>query len=372
MNSKESKFWDFKESESLTLKDEDLANYKMKNKFYEDISSLFLNHLKGGIHPCLKCPINQRESSCPSLINFNNCLIDINTFKILFYVLPNSKVTSLKLTTNYLTLEQIDYLVNFLLTKKHNIFNFTYEWNDKITYDRIQYSFSDFDSVLEEKITEVLNKSKELLSSIVSAPSQLEYICFRGNLLGDKTVIDIFEGLKNNTNLIVLNLYKNNISNKSLSAFKEMLTNNKKLEEINLGGNFIGDEIFEIMKGNVGKFKLSSEELEEYNKKSKERQEIINKNIKLKAQKKPELEVPFLDDLVVIDEESYIVKNDTLKEVNLIENKLTEKCFDNMLIVLKEGEKIKISIDYKIFTIKQKNMISTQSGDFTNRIYFLK
>ena len=85
---------------------------------------------------------------------------------------------------------------------------------------------------------------------------------------------------------------------------------NRRLEEINLGNNHLTDTSLNILKSNYGKFLMNETDLEEYKKFEKERQDIIRQNAKLKAAKKPELEVPHLDELKEVDGAIYRVKND--------------------------------------------------------------
>ena len=87
-----------------------------------------------------------------------------------------------------------------------------------------------------------------------------------------------------------------------------MILVNRNLEEINFGNNLLTDEALESIVKNYGIFKLNNDEVEEYKKLEKERQDIIKQNAKLKAAKKPEVEVPYLDELKEIEGEFYKVK----------------------------------------------------------------
>ena len=72
---------------------------------------------------------------------------------------------------------------------------------------------------------------------------------------------------------------------------------NRRLEEVNFGNNHLTDTALNLIKINYGKFQMDETDLEEYKKFEKERQDIIRQNTKLKAAKKPELEVPHIDEL---------------------------------------------------------------------------
>ena len=87
-----------------------------------------------------------------------------------------------------------------------------------------------------------------------------------------------------------------------IKVLGETLLVNRRLEELNLGNNHLTDLSMNILKTNYGKFEMNETDLEEYKKAEKERQDIIKQNTKLKASKKSELEVPFLDEMRNIDE----------------------------------------------------------------------
>ena len=182
----------------------------------------------------------------------------------------------------------------------------------------------------------------------------------------------IFEGLKNNTYLRILNLYKNDLTNECIPKFCEMLLVNRKLEEINFGGNLLGDQALELIKTSTGKFLMTAEEVENYNKLAKEKQDIINKNIKAKAAKKPEMEIPYLDEMEIIEGVNYIVKNATLRVLNLIQNNLTEKSFEYLTAILDSNQDLVLTVDLKSFTEKQHEILTDSCGKYFNRIYLSK
>ena len=106
----------------------------------------------------------------------------------------------------------------------------------------------------------------------------------------------------------------------------------------------------------------------------KERQDIIKQNTKLKAAKKPEIEVPFLDELKEIEGEYYKVKNDCLKVFNLIQNKFTEKSFDNIVKLLKGNANTVMTIEGKPYSEEQKKILKDTESEFKfgDRIFLLK
>jgi hypothetical protein len=154
-----------------------------------------------------------------------------------------------------------------------------------------------------------------------------------------------------------------------MKIFSEMLYVNRKLEEINLGGNFLDNESLELIKNNIGIFYLDEEKLEEYKKLEKEKNNIIKENIKLKAKKKPEIEVPILDELIEIEGKFFTVKNNILNILNLIQNNFNEKCFDNLIQILDSNNKLNLTINKDIFN---QNQIKILNEKYNDRLYLLK
>ena len=194
-----------------------------------------------GPHPSIK---TLQGVSSPTILNFNNVLLDINTIKIIFHLLPNSKITTLKLCNNNFNLKSLEFLVKCLCEKENNINNLSYEWNSEVIIDDIRYSYKDMKEIVDEKLIQDLKKSQTLiLNYITHIPSKLEILCLRGDCFGDECAIKIFEAMKDeNNNLRVLNLYKNNLTNKCIKNFSDMILINRKLEEINFGNNNLTDE----------------------------------------------------------------------------------------------------------------------------------
>ncbi len=366
---KSKKFWSYDICEKFNLTEEMFNNYKKKGKFYDD-GMYFYEQIGTGAHPAIKAT----QGTVPTVISFQNVLVDLNTLKILFYLLSTSKVTTLRFSSNKFNLSNLDFMIDSLLNKPNGVYNLTYEWNDKLLIDGIEYSINDIENAVDEKLINDLKKSQDLIISLVTKnPSKLEALCLRGDFIGDKVAIQIFEGLKDtNSTLRILNLFRNNLTNECIKTFSEMLIVNRRLEEINFGRNNLTDEALDLIKENYGLFPMTPEEVEEYNKINKERQEIIKKNEKLKASKKPELEVPYLDEMKEIDGTNYRVKNNSLKIINLIQNKFTENSFENVKVLLDGNDDLLMTVDYKIYTEEQRNVFSDPNGKYCNRLYLLK
>jgi hypothetical protein len=337
---KSKKFWCYEICTQFNLTEEVLSSGKQRGKFYED--ALFFYEMMGtGPHPSIK---HLQGNSSPTSVNFNNVLIDINTIKILFHLLPNTKITTLKFSNNNFNIKSLECLVKSLIEKENNINNLSYEWNSDVIIDDIKYSYKDIKIIEDEKLLQDMKKTQNLLVNLIThIPSKLEILCLRGNCLGDEIAIKIFEGLKNEENYIrVLNLFKNNLTDESIKTFSEMILVNKNLEEINFGNNSLTDEALALIVKNYGIFKMNPEELEEYKKLEKERQDIIKQNAKLKASKKPELKVPYLDEFKEINVEFF--------RFNLIQNNFTQNSFNNITKLLDGNQNTVLSIEGRIFS----------------------
>ena len=369
---KSKKFWSYEICSQFNLTEEVLSSGKQRGKFYED-ALLFYELMGTGPHPSIK---RLQGNSTPTSVNFNNVLLDINTIKILFHLLPNTKITTLKFSNNNFNIKSLECLVKCLIEKENNINNLSYEWNHEVIIDDIKYSYKDIKIIEDEKLLQDIKKTQNLLINLIThVPSKLEILCLRGNCLGDEVAIKIFEGLKNEENFIrVLNLFKNNLTDESIKVFSEMILINKNLEEINFGNNYLTDEALELISKNYGIFKMSQDEYEEYKKLEKERQDIIKQNAKLKASKKPELEVPYLDEVKEINGEFFRVKNDILKVFNLIQNNFTEKSFENVIKLLDGNKNTVISIEGKPYTEEQKAKLKDIESEqkYGERVFLLK
>ena len=218
---------------------------------------------------------------------------------------------------------------------------------------------------------DLFTREKKLLCKLIQN-SKLEGICLRGDFLGDETVIQIFNLLEKNTTVKSLSLFYNNLTPKCFPSFCFMLLNNRKLEDINLGKNYFDDECISKLKDNLGKFLMNQEEVIEYNKKVKEREAIIKANAKLKQQKKPENEVPFLYEMQMIEDQYYTIKNKNLKIINFMKNPLTDKCYDSLINIFDNCPYIFITIDNKVLSEEHKNSFLDKKSKYYDKVYFSK
>ena len=375
---KSRRFWCYEVCNDYNISDEIFTTYKLKGRFSDDVTYFYETLIGTGTHPSLKMRPGTEESP---MLSFNNILVDINTIKIIFFLFPTSKITTLKFSQNNFNIKTLECLVNYLLTKPNNIYNLTYEWNDKISIEGQLYSYKDIlTGELNEKENSkeflILKKSQEILTNLITnVPNRIEALCLRGDLIGDETAIKIFNGLKNELNYLrILNLFKNELTDNSIKILGEAMLVNRHLEEINLGNNHLTDLSMNILKTNYGKFEMNDQDLEEYKKAEKERQDIIRQNTKLKASKKPELEVPFLDEMRNVDGVNYRIKNDVLKLFSLSQNNFTEKSFEDLTGILDGLIDTMVTIDYKTFTQEQRDILNDKNNpkNYFNRIYLLK
>ena len=375
---KSKKFWAYDVCNDYNIPDEIFTTYKQKGKFFEDAAYFYESLIGTGPHPSLKNKPNSQDSP---ILSFNNILVDINTIKIIFHLFPSSKITTLKFCNNNFNIKTLESLINNLLTKPNNIYNFTYEWNDKISIDDVLYSYKDIitgeiNEKNNEKEFSILKKSQDILLDLITkVPNRLEALCLRGDLLGDETAIKIFNGLKNELNYLrILNLFKNELTDNCVKVLGETMLVNRRLEEVNLGNNHLTDVSLNIIRLNHGKFEMNEQDLEEYKKQEKERQDIIKQNTKLKAGKKPELEVPHIDEMRTIDGINYRIKNDNIKLFNLSQNNFTEKSFDDLIGILDGLNDVMVTVDFKTYTQEQKDILNDKNNpkNYFDRVYLLK
>jgi hypothetical protein len=82
------------------------------------------------------------------------------------------------------------------------------------------------------------------------------------------------------------------------------------------------------MLSKIGKIEVSKEEIDDYELRIKDRNQIIEKNKKLRTLKKPEAFVPVIDPLSEKDGVIYIYKNKNMQFINLMENRFEVEVID--------------------------------------------
>lgn len=370
-----------------------LDNFKLKGKYNDDCTALF--ELVGTFpHPSMRLPVG-KEHVEPTYLSFSHILIDINTVKIMLNLLANSKIISLKFNSNNFEISVLESLVNGLLTKNNSVYTIVFEWNHCIKLENSKEVVSWVVPIYKTDPHFPLDNSKESVSWVVplektdpyfslinraynaigkfGLSTKIESLCLRGNYLGDDAILILVENLKNNNVLRVLNLYNNCMTSRSFSAFCGLLELNKKIEEINFGKNFLVDEDLVTFKRCVGKFLMTQEEVEIHQKKIKDRDAIIEKNKKLKNQRKPEEPVPVLEEMAQIGDSFYIIRNTKLKSVNFMQNRF-KSIFELVILIFRQTDSLFMTLDHALFDKEQRHNLTYPSigQNFSSRIYLSK
>lgn len=362
------KFWSYDLCQPVDFKQETIDGYKQKGRFYDDSAYLF-ELLSVTPHPSFKASFG-KDSIEPNILSFVNVRVDINSLKILFALLPNTKIVTLKFSSNLLEFQNLEFLLTSLMTKANNIYNFIFEWNYELMHNSKIISAMSANQLSDSEL-EIIDKSRNLLAKITSH-SKLDALCLRGNYMGDKAAAILFSNLKANTSLQILNLYKNNLTSECTQFIVEALNENRKLEEVNLGGNFFTDGDFKQIICLFGKFVLSEEEVETHFKLVKERDEILDKNKKLKNQRKNELPVPKVDEVEEYEGTHYLVKNTKIRSLNFMQNKLSEAILEEIFNFLNVSEEVLLVLDMKIFNKEDRERLADPRNKFTSKVYLAK
>ena len=367
--------WDYNYCSNLDFSEKNLSTLKLKNKTKEDIEYFYSEIIHSAIHPSLKKLLLNDENEILEKIHelkFINTKIDICTIYFTFLILPKLKITNINFTNNHLTLNNFELILNELLEKPNNIYSFNFEWNEKIYLDEKDKKGFSFNNLNLSKEND--NKIFTLLTDLfLEDNSKLEAISLRGCFIGNQTARKIFEYLKDNKNLIILNLFKNNLTTRLIDNLGEMFLYNRTLEEINLGGNFFDDEAIETLKNFIGEFEMNENEIEEYNKILNEKNEAIEFNKKNKNNKKVALkEIPFVDEMKEENNKKIRVRNGTIQKIDFMGNKITQKSFDNFIFMIENTKNLIFNLDLTIFNKESVLKLIDQNGKFFNRVFLCK
>ena len=403
-----SEFWNYNYCNEIEVNEKNLAGIKFKGKLYEELENLYSTHLKSAVHPCLIKIIkeideeenteekekeekninneeeNEVEKKNIKEIIFNAIRIDQNTIKFLFLILPRTPIVSLKASNNNLTLKNFNLLIDNLIYKPNNIYSFRFEWNDFLINEENNNQKMIFNEInLEQPIQSEINfmSHLKLLFSPEIKENKLESISFRGCFLGNKIINELLPLIKENQTLIVLNLYKNNLSNECLKYLGEMFLLNRKLKEINLGGNFFNDKTIEYLKDYIGIYELSKEEYEKIMKLIEEKNNIIEGKKKEKKNNKNKVvpkEIPFIDEIKeeIIDENNvkhYKIKNDTIQKIDWMNNPdMTQKSFNDLLYLIDHTKNLILYLDLRKYDKESVLKMIDINGPYVDRIYLYK
>lgn len=399
-------FWNYNYCNEIELDPKVLSGIKFKGKLLEEIENLYSTYLKSAVHPCLKKIIkeideeendenksnieeegtikeDEKKVNIKELI-FNAIRIDQNTIKFMFLLLDKTKIVSLKLSNNNLTLKNFNLLINDLIYTSNNIYSFRFEWNDFLINEENNNQKMIFNEMdLSQPIQSEINfmKHLKLLFSPEVKENKLESISFRGCFLGNQLMNELLPLIKDNQTLLILNLYKNNLSNEILPSLSNMFLFNRKLKEINLGGNFFDDKTITHLKSYIGAYELSQEEYEKILKLIEERNNIIENNKKMNKSTKNKSapkEVPFVDEIKeeIISEENvkhYIIKNDTIEKIDFMNNpNMTQKSFNDLLYLIDHTTNLILYLDLRKYDKDSVLKMIDINGPYSNRIYLYK
>ena len=432
-------FWNYDYCNTQELTEKSFAGIKIKGKAIEDLTFLFSTLLNSAVHPSLLKTKFDNDEEDPNKENnninnnnhekaktnpknienlnnnkkqtitkeenlneqndekneeitekqikevrFNSVRIDQNTLKILFFILPKLPIISFKASHNNMTLKNFELLTKLILNKPNNIYSFNFEWNEFLINEENNNQKMIFNEMNFDELKESETRFVDSLISLVKQPEgkeiyKLEALSFRGCYLGDKLVNKLLYFLKDNQFLLVLNLYKNLISNECLENLSEMFLHNRKLQEINLGGNFLDDYSIKKLKENIGIYELNDVQYNEMLEKINEREQIIaaNKAIKKnsKVQPKP---VPFVDEIkdeVVSDEvtKHYKVKNNTIQKIDFINSpNMTQNSFDDLMYLIDNTTNLILNLDLRKYNKESVLKMINIKGNYCNRVFLYK
>ena len=399
-----SEFWNYNHCNEIEVDPKALSGIKFKGKLYEELQNLYTTFLNSAVHPCLIKIIQEideeendenknkeeeeeddnNNKNIKELI-FNAIRIDQNTIKFMFMILPKTTIVSLKISNNNLTLNNFNLLIDNLINKPNNIYCFKFEWNDFLINEENNNQKMIFNEMnLSQPISSEINfmKHLKLLFSPEIKENKLECISFRGCFLGNQLMNELLPLLKENQTLLVLNLYKNNLSNEIITNLGDMFLFNRKLKEINLGGNYFDDKTIEYLKNYIGAYELSKEEYEKMLKLIEERDNIIehNKKINTKNSKIKEKlkEVPFVDEIKeeIISEDNikyYLIKNDTIQKIDFMNNpNMTQKSFEDLLYMIDHNKNLILYLDLRKYNKESVLKMIDINGPYCDRIYLYK
>ena len=385
MNISPKEIWQFNYCNDFDLKQQTLQSFKSKGAINEDIIHFYEEIMQSAVHPSIiKSGLTSAEWSNVKNVVFNNIKVDINTIKILNFFLAKLKVVEIKFSNNNLPITTFDLIVNDMFTTSNNLYSFNFEWNNMMLNDKgdkvniaenvIFKTDEKGKDIIDEDKQQIINAQNIIYRLFEPSPNnKLEAISLRGNYLGNKIISHIFDLLKNNTTLRVLNIYKNNLTSECANSFCQMVLFNRNLEEINLGGNSITDEFIFKIKDFMGEYEMTHEEVEEYENKVKEKEEIIAFNAKNKNNKKVELkEIPFVDEVRKEEDKTIKIRNNTLRKIDFMQNKLSQKSFDDIVYILDHNKELIVVLDLMKYNKEGIEKIIDPNGKYLNQIFLAK
>ena len=160
---------------------------------------------------------------------------------------------------------------------------------------------------------------------------KLDFLLVRGCRMNDKTFIKLMKNLQQtDVQLKVLDLYANNLTNKSVYFLSEFIKEYRHVESFGFGGNKLSSlkpwNDFFIQ---CGKLEINQQEYDRLTALHRNREKIVEKNNKLRTLKKPEEQVPYVDP----------IEHDTAS------NRFYQICYRNLKYINLVGNRMKIEVD---------------------------
>ncbi|KAL4449653.1 hypothetical protein ABPG74_007476 [Tetrahymena malaccensis] len=260
--------------------------------------------------------------------------IDYLTMKMIIFQLPFTNISTLKLHNNMLDDETIELLISFFNSEaSQKIKKLFFEWNNLLS-----------------------SQKRTLFFQTVSKSIYIDNLILRCNSLQDEMTSVISQQLVPSTttpssNIKFLDLYDNQIGIEGFQQLGKMIYKNKSLTTLGLCKNGISNvsQIEQILIS-IGKYPMSEEQYQAYRNSEKERDQIIERNKKLKGKKLLEAEpVPELEAIEQITENKWaITRNSTLSMLNLSLNQLTDESverFESFLQVVHDNFQVILSFN---------------------------
>lgn len=179
----------------------------------------------------------------------------------------------------------------------------------------------------------------------------LEALVLRGCGLTDKKLEELMEAIKaNGTRLRLLDLYSNQLTDRAAEYLCSYVQDYKWIDSIGLGMNKIRRlSIFKPLFDRLGVVEASKADFDQFVYAGKQRDTIVQKNQKLKAVKKPEEPLPYLEDVVLDEATGKFFKKQypNLMCLNLVGNSLeNEKDYSFLDPVLKRTANFLLVLSY--------------------------
>ena len=132
----------------------------------------------------------------------------------------------------------------------------------------------------------------------IESAKKLQVLFLRANRLTNEDFVQMSTHLKANNTIKVLDVSSNpELGKASLDALAEIMNGNRMIEYFGLSKLNLTTEMVVPLFGLIGRFPFPADRVEDHLKELKARDAIVEKNKKLKAQKKPEEPVPQLDNI---------------------------------------------------------------------------